>query len=76
MAATKTPRPSHLETFSLADGTAAKPVIGTYTLTIKDLSTPSTATPEPSVTILLAIGLLAVGLTVLKFKPNFGVSAS
>jgi hypothetical protein len=62
--------------FSLADGSAATPVIGTYTLTIKDLSTPSTATPEPSVTILLAIGLLAVGLTVLKFKPNFGVSAS
>src|ERR1700693_6331220 len=35
-------------TFSLADGTAANPVIGTYTLTIKDLSTVST--PEPSVT--------------------------
>jgi hypothetical protein len=63
--------------FSLADGTAADPVIGTYTLTIKDLSTPSTAiTPEPSVTILLAIGLLAVGLTVLRFKPNVGLSAS
>jgi hypothetical protein len=61
-------------TFSLADGTAANPVIGTYTLTIKDLSTVST--PEPSVTILLAMGLLAVGLTVLRFKPNFGVSAS
>jgi hypothetical protein len=61
-------------TFSLADGTAAVPVIGTYTLTITDLSTVST--PEPSVTILLAIGLLAVGLTVLRFKPNFGVSAS
>jgi hypothetical protein len=61
-------------TFSLADGTAAKPAIGTYSLTIKDLST--VPTPEPSVTILLAIGLLAVGLTVLKFKPNFGVRAS
>jgi hypothetical protein len=60
-------------TFLLADGTAANPVIGTYSLTIKDLTT---ATPEPSVTILLAIGLLAVGLTVLKFKPNFGGSAS
>jgi hypothetical protein len=63
-------------TFSLADGKAATPVIGTYTLTIKDLSNPNVSTPEPSVTILLAIGLLAVGLTVLKFKPNFGVSAS
>jgi hypothetical protein len=61
-------------TFSLADGNAAVPVIGTYTLTIKDLSTVST--PEPSVTILLAIGLLAIGLTVLRFKPNFGVNAS
>jgi hypothetical protein len=61
-------------TFSLADGTAGTPVIGTYSLTIKDLSTVST--PEPSVTILLAIGLLAVGLTVLRFKPNFGVSAN
>jgi hypothetical protein len=60
--------------FSLADGTAATPVPATYTLTITDLSTVST--PEPSVTILLAIGLLAVGLTVLRFKPNYGVRAS
>jgi hypothetical protein len=62
--------------FSLADGTAATPVIGTYTLTVKDLSTVPTATPEPSVTILLSVGLLAVGLIVLRFKPNFGLSAS
>jgi len=34
------------------------------------------STPEPSVTILLAIGLLALGLTVLRFKPNLGVSAN
>jgi hypothetical protein len=34
------------------------------------------STPEPSATVLLAGGLLAVGLTVLGFKPNFGVSAS
>jgi len=61
--------------FSLADGTATTPVIGTYTLTIKDISSVPTLTPEPSVTILLAIGLLAVGLAVLRFKPNFGVSA-
>jgi hypothetical protein len=41
-------------------------------------STPATtaSTPEPSVTILLAIGLLAIGLAVLRFKPNFGASAS
>jgi hypothetical protein len=63
-------------TFLLADGTAATPVIGTYTLTIKDLSTGPTVTPEPSVMILLTIGLLAVGLTIVKFKPNFGVSAT
>jgi hypothetical protein len=60
--------------FSLADATAATPVIGTYTLTVTDLTTVST--PEPSVTILLAIGLLAVGLAVLRFKPTFGVSTS
>jgi hypothetical protein len=55
-------------TFTLSDGTS------TYTLTITDIST--VATPEPSVIILLAIGLVAVGLAVLRFKPNFGVSAS
>ena len=59
-------------TFSLADGTAQTPMLGTYTLTIKNLST----VPEPSVTILLAIGLLAIGLMVLRFKPNFCVSAN
>jgi hypothetical protein len=36
----------------------------------------SVSTPEPSVTILLSIGLFAVGLAVLRFKPNLGVSAS
>jgi len=44
------------------------------------LTTPGTpgsvSTPEPSVTILLAIGLLALGVTVLRFKPNFGISAN
>jgi hypothetical protein len=34
------------------------------------------STPEPSAPIVLVGGLLAVGLTVLPFKPNFGVSAS
>ena len=43
------------------------------------LTTPGTVgsvtTPEPSVTVLLAIGLLAVGLGALRFKPSFGVTA-
>lgn len=60
--------------FTLADGSVVPSVPGAYTLTITDLTTVST--PEPSVTVLLAIGLLAVGLAVLRFKPNFGVSAS
>ena len=61
--------------FTLTDGNApAGTVPGTYTLVVTDISRVST--PEPSVTILLAIGLLAVGLAVLRFKPNFGVSAS
>ena len=59
------------KTPTFAPGTVS--LAGTSSLTIKDLSVP---TPEPSVTILLAIGLLALGLTVLRFKPNFGVSAS
>jgi hypothetical protein len=58
----------------LDNGAVVPAVSGVYNLTIKDLSV--VATPEPSVTILLAIGLLAVGLTVLRFKPNFGVNAS
>jgi hypothetical protein len=61
-------------TFSLADATAGTPTIGQYTLTITNLTT--VETPEPSVTILLAVGLLALGLTVLRFKPNFGISAN
>jgi hypothetical protein len=60
--------------FTLADGAPSTPVPGAYTLTITDLT--NVSTPEPSVTILLAIGLLAVGLVVLRFKPNLGVSAS
>jgi hypothetical protein len=60
--------------FTLDNGAVVPAVSGVYNLTIKDLS--AVATPEPSVTILLAIGLLAVGLTVSRFKPSFGVSAS
>jgi|ERR1700730_10045905 len=60
--------------FSLADATSATPTIGQYTLTITDLTTVST--PEPSVTVLLVIGLLAVGLAALRFKQTLGISAS
>ena len=39
--------------------------------------TPSTVTtPEPSVTILLGIGLLAFGLAILGFKPRLGITAN
>lgn len=57
--------PTVATTFSLAGGD---------TLTISDLTRVST--PEPAVTILLAIGLFALGLAVLRFKPSFGVSAN
>jgi len=60
--------------FTLNNGAVVPAVSGVYNLTIKDLSV--VAAPEPSVTILLAIGLLAVGLTVLRFKPNFVVNVS
>jgi hypothetical protein len=60
--------------FTLADGNVVPSVPGAYTLTVTDLTTVST--PEPSVTILLAIALAAFGLVVLRFKPNFGVSTS
>jgi hypothetical protein len=60
--------------FTLDDDVTGTPVPGAYTLTVTDLTTVST--PEPSVTILLAIGLLAVGLAVMRFKPNLSVSAS
>jgi hypothetical protein len=39
-------------------------------------STPTTATPEPPSTVLLGIGLLAVGLGVLGFKPRFAITAN
>lgn len=60
--------------FTLDDSVTGTPVPGAYTLTVTDLTTVST--PEPSVTVLLAIGLLAVGLALLRFKPNLSVSAS
>jgi hypothetical protein len=46
---------------------------GPFTLTVTDISMVST--PEPSVMILLFIGLAIVGLTLLRFKPNFSVQA-
>jgi hypothetical protein len=58
--------------FILNNGAVVPAVSGAYDLTIKDLS--AVAAPEPSVTILLIIGLLAVGLTVLRFKPGFVVN--
>lgn len=36
----------------------------------------SVTTPEPSATVLLGVGLLAVGLAVLGFKPKFAISAN
>ncbi len=43
------------------------------------LTTPGTpgsvSTPEPSATVLLGVGLLAVGLAVLGFKPRFAIDA-
>jgi len=45
---------------------------GPFTLTVTDISN----VPEPSVMVLLFIGLAVVGLTLLRFKPNFSVQAS
>jgi hypothetical protein len=60
--------------FTLADASVVPFITGAYTLTITDLTTVST--PEPSVTILLAIGLLALGLAVLRYKRGFVTTAS
>jgi hypothetical protein len=59
--------------FTLNDGVPITPVPGAYTLTITDLTTVST--PEPSVTVLLSIGLLAIGLAVLRYKRGFAITA-
>jgi hypothetical protein len=40
------------------------------------LTTTVTSTPEPSATVLLGIGLLAVGLAALRFKPSLTVTAN
>jgi len=40
------------------------------------LTTTVTSTPEPSATVLLGIGLLAVGLAALRFKPSLAVTAN
>ena len=47
---------------------------GPFTLTVTDISTVST--PEPSVVVLLFIGMAIIGLTLLRLKPNFSVQAS
>jgi hypothetical protein len=55
-------------TFTLTSGNSI------YTLTISGGS--AVGTPEPSATILLSIGLLALGLTILGYKRGFALSAS
>jgi hypothetical protein len=47
---------------------------GPFTLTVTDISTVST--PEPSVVVLLFIGLAVLGLMILRVKPNFSVQGS
>jgi hypothetical protein len=53
---------------------------GTFTFSdgsiLKISGGPTVGTPEPSVTILLGIGLLALGLTVLGYKRGFASTAS
>ena len=52
------------------------PISGTTSM-ISTPGTPSTiSTPEPSVTILLGIGLLAAGLAALGFKPRLAITAN
>jgi hypothetical protein len=54
--------------------TLMNPVTGA-TFTISTPGTPSAiSTPEPSVTVLLVIGLLAAGLVALGFKPRLAVT--
>jgi hypothetical protein len=53
---------------------------GTFTFSDGSILTisggPTVGTPEPSVTVLLGIGLLALGLTVLGYKRGFASTAS
>jgi hypothetical protein len=52
------------------------PISGTTPM-ISTPGTPSTiSTPEPSATVLLGVGLLAVGLAALGFKPRLAVTAN
>jgi hypothetical protein len=56
--------------FTLTDGNAPDGTVpGTYSLTISDLT--NVTTPEPSVTILLGIGLVGVGFDGASFQAKF-----
>jgi hypothetical protein len=63
-------------------GSEASPMFAPGTFTFSDGSIltvsggPTVGTPEPSVTILLSIGLLALGLVVLRYKRGFVTTAS
>jgi hypothetical protein len=48
---------------------------GTPAGTVTSTPMTTTPTPEPSATVLLGVGLLAIGLAVLGFKPRFAVLA-
>jgi hypothetical protein len=63
-------------------GSEASPTFAPGTFTFSDGSVltitggPTVGTPEPSVTILLSIGLWALGLAVLRSKRGFATTAS
>ena len=66
----------------LYSGPETSPMFSPGTFTFSDGSIltisggPAFSTPEPSVTILLGIGLLALGLAVLRYKRGFATTAS
>jgi hypothetical protein len=63
-----------LTTFEPSGATGAP--VGTLTTPGTPGPVGSVSTPEPSATVLLGIGLLAVGLAVLGFKPKFAITAN